>query len=241
MPQPGCFCVNSSNFFTKLEAASHMYYGREKIDQSTGRFRPVKVKCQKRHLPVCANAIGKNMVEQSAIPDDDARGAEFVRLITLYQLDIYLYVHSILPNPNEAAEIVQETNVVLWEKRNQFDTGTDFRAWAFQIARYKLLEYRAQRKKCLCFSDVLIDELALHAPNYVTADSDLIDGLRRCVAQLVAKDRELLRQRYSTGTTCANIAKALGRPVTWVYNSLRRIRHDLLDCIAQHANVRRES
>ena len=181
------------------------------------------------------------MVDHATRPDDDARGAEFVRLITSHQLDIYLYVHSLLPDPNEAAEIVQDTNVVLWEKRNQFDTATDFRAWAFQIARYKLLEYRAQRKQnCLCFSDVLIDELSLQAPRYAKADNDLIDGLRRCIARLVARDRELLSQRYSSMTTCANIAKAIGRPVSWVYNSLRRIRHELLDCVAQYANTRRE-
>jgi RNA polymerase sigma-70 factor, ECF subfamily len=190
---------------------------------------------------VGANVIGIIMVDRSIMPDDDARGAEFVRLITSYQLDIYLYVHSLLPNPNEAAEVVQETNVILWEKRNQFDTATDFRAWAFQIARYKLLEYRAQRKqKGLCFSDVLIDELALQAPCYVKSDNDLIDRLRRCVAKLTARDRELLSQRYSTLTTCANMAKAIGRPITWVYNALRRIRRELLDCIARYADVRRE-
>jgi RNA polymerase sigma-70 factor (ECF subfamily) len=118
---------------------------------------------------------------------------------------------------------------------------TDFRAWAFQIARYKLSEYRAKRKqKCLCFSDALIDELALQAPNYATADNDLIDELRRCMGQLTTKDRELLRQRYSSRTTCASIAKTVGRPVTWVYNALRRIRHELLDCVARHADVRRQ-
>ena len=139
------------------------------------------------------------MVDQAAMPDDDARGAEFVRLLTSHQLDIYLYVHSLMPDPNEAAEIVQDTNVVLWEKRDQFETARDFRAWAFQIARYKMLEHRAQRKrKCVCFSDALVDELALQAPHYAKADNDLIDGLRRCIARLAARDRELLGQRYSS-------------------------------------------
>lgn len=181
------------------------------------------------------------MVENSTKSDDNAQAAEYVRLLTLHQLDVYLYVHSLLPAPNEAAEIVQDTNVVLWEKRNEFDMDTDFRAWAFQIARYKLLEYLAQRKRNgLCFSDALIDELSLQAPHYVTADNDLVDGLRRCIAQLADRDRELLNKRYSLKTTCANIAKTIGRPVTWVYNTLRRIRHELLDCVAQNVNTRRE-
>lgn len=181
------------------------------------------------------------MQDQSIPPNDDARGGDFVRLITSHQLDIYLYVHSLLPNPNEAAEVVQDTNVVLWEKRNQFVIGTDFRAWAFQIARYKLMEYRAQRRhKCRCFSESLIDELALQAPHCIAGDDELVDGLRRCVAQLAAKDRELLKHRYSSDTPCASIAKAIGRPVTAVYNALRRVRQELLDCMARHANARRE-
>ncbi len=183
---------------------------------------------------------GDIVVDQAAMCDD-AGGADFVRLITSCQLDIHRYVHSLLPDPNEAAEVVQETNVVLWEKRSQFETGTDFRAWAFQIARYKLLEHRAQRKpKCLCFSDALIDELALQAMQCAKVDSDLVDGLRRCIAQLAARDRELLGQRYASPTTCADIAKEIGRSVTWVYNALRRIRRELLDCVARCAAAGRK-
>lgn len=185
--------------------------------------------------------MGRTVADNESMPDDEARGAEFVRLLTLHQLDIYLFVHSLLPDPNEAAEVVQETNVALWEKRNQFDTSRDFRAWAFQFARNKLLQYQEQRRrKCVCFSDILVDELALRAPQYAKADSDLIDGLRRCVAQLPVRDRELLGQRYSSMATCETIGRLVGRPVTWVYNALRRIRQELLDCMARHANTRRE-
>ena len=181
------------------------------------------------------------MLDHVNMPDAEAREAEFVQLLTLHQLDIYLYVHSLMPDPNEVAEIVQETNVVLWEKRAEFDTARDFRAWAFQIARYKLLKYQAKRKrKFVSFSDALVDQLAIQAPDYTKADNDLMDGLRHCVAQLAASDHELLSQRYSLMTTCETIAKAIGRPVRWVYNALNRIRQELHDCMAQYANTRRE-
>jgi RNA polymerase sigma-70 factor, ECF subfamily len=181
------------------------------------------------------------VLDHTNMPDDEARGAEFVRLLTSHQLDLYLYVHSLMPDPDEAAEIVQEANVVLWEKRSQFDAARDFRAWAFQIARYKLLKYRERRKrKCLLFSDALVDQLALQAPDYTKNDDDLMDGLRHCVAQLAASDRDLLSQRYSLMATCEAIAKAIGRPVRWVYNALNRIRQELFDCMARHANTRSE-
>ena len=167
--------------------------------------------------------------------------AEHVRLLTSHQLDIYFYIRSLVLDPDEVAEIVQDTNLVLWEKRDQFETVKNFRAWVFQIARYKVLQHRSQRKrKCVCFSDALIDELALQAPQYAKADNDLMDHLDHCVAQLVARDRELLHQRYSSMTSCECIAEAIGRPVRWVYKTLNRIRQELLDCVAQHTNLRIE-
>jgi RNA polymerase sigma-70 factor, ECF subfamily len=185
--------------------------------------------------------MGRIVMDPTSIPDDEARAAEFVRLLTSHQLDIYLYVHSLVLDPDEAAEIVQNANVVLWEKRDQFDITRDFRAWAFQIARYKLLKHRTQRKRmCLCFSDALLDQLAVQSPDYTKSDNDLVDGLRCCIAQLAARDREILGQRYSSMATCENIAKAIGRPVRWVHNALNRIRHELRECMARYADTRRD-
>jgi RNA polymerase sigma-70 factor, ECF subfamily len=185
--------------------------------------------------------MGKTVADHVDKPDDEARDAEFVRLLTSHQLDIYLYVHSLVPDRNDAAEIVQDANVVLWEKRNQFEEDRGFRPWAFQVARYEVLKYRTKRKrKCLSFSDALVDELAIEVCDYPPLNDDSIDEMRRCIEQLAVRDREVLRQRYLSMVTCENIAKTIGRPVTWVYNALRRIRQELLDCITRYANMRGE-
>jgi len=174
-------------------------------------------------------------------PDDEAHGAESVQLLTSYQRDIYLYVRSLVIDPDQASEIVQNTNLLLWEKREEFKTVRNFRAWAFQIARYKVSEYRAQiKRKGLCFSDALIDQLALQAPQHAKVNADLVDELRRCITLLAAQDRELVGQRYTSLASCENIAKATGRPIRWVYNNLNRIRQELLECMARHAKARRE-
>ena len=176
------------------------------------------------------------MADNEKMSDDEARESEFVRLLTSHQLDIYLYVHSLMPVSDEAEEVLQETNIALLQKRGQFDATRDFRAWAFQFARNKVLQYRDQRKrKCICFSDTLLDELAIQAPKAVKANNDVVDDLRDCVARLASQDRELLGMRYSKMTTCAAIAKKVGRPIAWAYNALRRIRKELLDCMTRHA------
>jgi RNA polymerase sigma-70 factor, ECF subfamily len=182
------------------------------------------------------------MADRVGLPDDDLGDIQLVQTLTSHQLDIYFYVRSLLVDPNDVAEIVQETNLVLWEKRDQFQAVKDFRAWAFQIARYKVLQHQTERKrrKCLAFSDSLIDELAIQAPHYAKADNDLMDGLNHCVDRLTTRDQTLLRQRYASLASCERIAEAMGRSVRWVYNSLNRIRQELFDCMAQYAKARRE-
>jgi RNA polymerase sigma-70 factor (ECF subfamily) len=172
--------------------------------------------------------------------EDDWSEAEFVRLLTLYQPNVYLYIRSLVLKPDDAAEILQNTNLVLWEKRRQYQHGTNFLAWAFQIARYKLREQHVQRNRNVpCFSDAFIDELALRASQRVDADSDLMDQLRRCVAKLTEADRELIGQRYSLQASCETIAQAFGRPIRWVYNALARIREELLTCVAESSGPRK--
>ena len=173
--------------------------------------------------------------------NDEARGAEFVRLLTAHQPDIYLYLRSLVLNPDEASEVLQEANLVLWEKREEFNIGTNFRAWAFQIARYKLLQHQGQRRRaCRCFSDALVDELLLQAADSAGAPAEMIDDLRRCIAALTARDRELIGRRYAPRASCRSVAQAVGRPVRWVYKAVSRIRKTLLDCVLRESAARRE-
>jgi RNA polymerase sigma-70 factor (ECF subfamily) len=168
----------------------------------------------------------------------EAESTEFMRLLTSHQRDLHLYVHSLVLNPEAVEEIVQNTNLVLWEKRSQFDRDLEFRPWAFQIARYKVSEYRVQHKrKGICFSDSLIDELALQAPQFADVESELSVKLIGCLAQLTARDREILDQRYAMLTSCETIADTLGRPVRWVYNALNRIRRELFECVTRDSNT----
>lgn len=183
---------------------------------------------------------GRTVSDRPTTFNDSQQGGEFVQLLTLHQPDIYAYLRSLVFVPDEVAEILQETNLVLWEKRAEFVLGTNFLAWAFQIARYKLLQHQSQRqRKHVCFSESFIDELALQAADSLDADLDLAGDLRRCLAALPPKDRELIIKRYSHSASCESLAQIVGRPVRWVYKALSRIRHELLNCVTRSSNTRR--
>ncbi len=40
-----------------------------------------------------------------------------------------------MPGSHDIDDVLQDTNVVLWEKMEQFELGSNFQTWAFAVAR----------------------------------------------------------------------------------------------------------
>lgn len=59
---------------------------------------------------------------------------DFIRHLTGFQGKLYAYTLALLADPDAAADVVQETNVVLWHKADQFTPGTNFASWALHVA-----------------------------------------------------------------------------------------------------------
>lgn len=167
---------------------------------------------------------------------DDAATREFVRLLTVHQSDIYLYVRSLSLSSDEAAEAAQETSMTLWEKRGEFEAGTNFRAWAFAIARFKVLnERRRSRRSGMRLSAEVIAQLADRAESDLEGAASQMADLEYCLAQLGERDRQIIKHRYTGDQDTAHLAERLGRPVRWVYKQVTRIRRTLYECVKRRA------
>lgn len=169
---------------------------------------------------------------------ETATRGEFVQLFTRYQRRLYLYILAQVPSPLDAEEILQETNIVIWRKCDQFRPGSNFLAWACQIANYEVLKHREKRRRDRhYFSDAFVaqvaDEALAGAEELERRRQALID----CLRKLRPKDRDLIQRRYAPGETGKSVAKFLGRPVNSVYQSLGRIRRALLECIQRRLAV----
>ena len=53
----------------------------------------------------------------------------------------------LIANHNDADDIMQETTIVMYEKFDSFEKGSDFLSWANTIAKYKTLEFLKKRKR----------------------------------------------------------------------------------------------
>ncbi|RLS43297.1 MAG: sigma-70 family RNA polymerase sigma factor [Planctomycetota bacterium] len=153
-------------------------------------------------------------------------------MFTKAQRPLYLFILSQTGNTQDSEEILQNANVVIWKKADQFDVGTNFFAWACQIARYEVLQFRQRhRRDKLQFSEEFQEIVARET---ISRQDDLElqrQALDHCIRKLSARDQALIRERYQPGSSGKDLASELGRPANSVYQSLGRIRRVLMECI----------
>lgn len=155
----------------------------------------------------------------------------FIRLLTTNQKRIYGFIYAMMLNPSASEDIMQETNLFMWEHFDDFRPGTNFSAWGIGIARNLVLRYyRNQKRDMLIFDSRTIENLIGQSDVFESQD-DQIEALRRCVKNLQLKDQELLKMRYVHGVHINEIAKKINRTTSHLYRMMARIHYSLLKCI----------
>lgn len=165
---------------------------------------------------------------------DNPTETEFVAQLTEVQLPLRLYVQALLPGDSAAHDVVQQANATLWKKRDDFVLGTNFKAWAFSVARYEVLNHRKQqaRDTRLVFGEELEQVFAQDLAERDCETERRHEALRGCMEKLRQQDRELILHRYSsTAGTLDDFAQRMGRSVGGLKVTLHRLRNALLACI----------
>src|SRR3954466_3447292 len=121
-------------------------------------------------------------------------------LMTRHQRQVFSYIYALVPNRYDAEDLLQEASLVICEKFDEFQEGTDFVAWACQIAYWRVRYARQKfaRSKVVFNQDVL-DAVAHTADNMQAELTDRHQALRDCLQKLNVRDRELLLHRYEAG------------------------------------------
>ncbi|MDB4142680.1 sigma-70 family RNA polymerase sigma factor [Akkermansiaceae bacterium] len=158
---------------------------------------------------------------------------QFVTLLTDHQSAILAYIRSLTPGSSGARDLKQEVNITLWNKRDHFELGTNFKAWSFQIVRYHILNHRRklQRQGWLIFDDDLLDTFSADGEKGPEEVDARHLALRDCMSRLRDKDRELLRHRYTTSKPLEDYARTTALSVGTLKATLFRIRAALRKCI----------
>jgi RNA polymerase sigma-70 factor (ECF subfamily) len=159
---------------------------------------------------------------------------QFVTHVIDMQRNLFAYILTLVPRLNDANDVLQQTNLVIWNKRGEFEPGTDIQAWACRIAYYEVLAHRQRwRRDRLEFDNVLLDQMADEVIDTL-ADSDAeLRALAQCSEKLCPTDRELLHLRYQETLTAPTIGQRVGRSAVAIRQALFRIREALHRCVEQ--------
>ena len=158
--------------------------------------------------------------------------SEFARLYADSQSRLFAFICSLLGSYDSARDVLQETNAVMWEKRETFEIGTNFTAWSFRIARFQVMAFREkQSRDRLVFSDKLIERVAEEVGVFNEQHEQRQAALDQCLNVLPRKQSALIQLRYRSGESVNQIAEQLGKPANTIAVQLHRIRQALIDCV----------
>lgn len=161
--------------------------------------------------------------------------AEFVGQITELQSGLRAFISYLMSGASGVADVSQEVNILLWKKRDQFEIGTNFRAWAFTIARYQVLSHLRQMRKegKFLFSPELMDQLADEWQEDTDEHEKLLVALEFCLEKLPSDDLELVNIRYAGHGGVERFAEKLGLRAGSMRLRLFRLRAALKRCVEQ--------
>lgn len=162
--------------------------------------------------------------------DSDA----FEQLLAAHQGRLFGFIRALVGPGGEVDDILQNTNRILWREAESFEPGTNFRAWAFQIARYQVLQSRDKQRRQgeqVPFSDELMETLAIRTEEKESSLDRRQRFLGACLEKLPDRQREVIELRYFERESVQDIAVSIGLKPNAVSQLLFRGRESLLRCI----------
>ena len=142
------------------------------------------------------------------------------------------FVFSLMPDISKVDDIMQDVFLTVTAKASDFQEGTNFLAWVFAIARFRVL--KSMNKMDKAFLPLSEDVLNALAEDYREPEADQdrrLALLELCMKKLAPQARRMIKLRYHGALKAAAIAKKLGVSVNGVSVLLSRSRSMLRLCI----------
>lgn len=159
--------------------------------------------------------------------------SSYIELLNESQSRLFAYLYAHVLNMADAEDLFQQVAMVLWEKFDQFEPGTDFGAWGIRVAELTIKNFlRGKRRSKILFSDEVMQRIVERQSQMThEAAAQRTEALANCLKRLAQGDRELVERCYGGDFKIKEIAANEGRSAGAVYTALCRIRQALLACI----------
>jgi RNA polymerase sigma-70 factor, ECF subfamily len=157
---------------------------------------------------------------------------EVMRLALEQREALWAFLMGLTKDPAKAEDLFQNTYLVLCEKASRYEPGSNFLAWARQIARYEYLASVDPKRR----PEATVEAEVLEAALDVDLSGDEPYGarreaLQRCLETLQSKSRSAIELRYGANLPCRTVARRLDLSDNALYALLSRVRRALFECV----------
>jgi RNA polymerase sigma-70 factor (ECF subfamily) len=168
------------------------------------------------------------MSEPHATPPD----TRFIEALTRHQPVLEAFCHANLARREDAREVLQETNVRLWEKSADWNPDTEFLPWAFAVTRFMILSHvRDRMRDRLVFDPDVVEAMEGHTEVVSTELPERQEALAHCLEEISDEHRALLHAHYVSGRTLRELAAQSSRSESAMKMLMLRVRERLSTCI----------
>lgn len=155
---------------------------------------------------------------------------EFKRLMLAALPGLRAFAVSLSGQQDKADDLVQDTIMKAWGKRDSFEMGTNMKAWLFTILRNEFYSQMRKRGREIQDTDGYYTErLAVHPSQYGSLD---LQDFRKALDELPADQREAIILIGASGFSYEEAAEICGCAVGTIKSRVSRARvrlQELLD------------
>lgn len=150
-----------------------------------------------------------------------------------FQLGLKQYITGLLGGMDGVDDLVQETNIFLWERRDEYGEDSNFRAWAMRVAWFKVMAARRDRARegRVVFSEALLEQIAARAEERLPEVDERLAALRFCLGKTRPQDRRILEWKYVRGGSLTALAETMGCSQNSIHKNISRLRLALRHCV----------
>ena len=146
----------------------------------------------------------------------------FEKLFEQYHKKLYAFLFRLLNSKEDAEEIVQETFIKIWEKREDFIEGYPFQSFLFKIAKNAFLNLNRKKVNRKVFEDHLsfLNEISSGNTDDYIIFKETTEIINTVICGLPPKRKEIFLLRRIEGFSRQEIANKLEISVITVDSQL---------------------
>ena len=173
-------------------------------------------------------------------------GSAFASVVRMCQSSLRAWLATHSPPGIDPDEIAQRSFVVAYTQLEEFELGTNFRAWLFAIARFQLKTEVTRLRRTADYHtryapDLLRRELERRCEVDAADEPERLTHLRKCVDHLAEHLGRFVTWRYTDEITLEEMAHRSERSISAVKKQLWKIRRKLQECVEQRLSAEGES